>query len=185
MEPSTDTIWQRRRIELLDEDLAATSSFLEYLYRRDYFPTLTGPRTLEHDSSMAPDDDSGVALLRHARIYTLAQRFRLPALATLSHSKIHIEKSTAKGEIAYARYVYANTGKEDIQIRKPVAFFWANRSYVLRHEAESEFKTMCLDFPQFGFDVLSLVLDAQEKRSQRQDASAQGSARKRVRVSQG
>lgn len=34
---------------------------------------------------------------------------------------------------------------------------------MLRHEAEEEFRAMCLQYPQFGFDVLSLVLDQKEK----------------------
>ena len=34
---------------------------------------------------------------------------------------------------------------------------------MLRHEAEEEFRAMCLEFPQFGFDVLSRVLDQKEK----------------------
>lgn len=63
--------------------------------------------------------------------------------------------STAKGEIAYARYVYANTQKDDTTIRAPVANFWATRSHTLRSEAEDEFRQMCLEFPQFGYDVLS------------------------------
>jgi len=52
---------------------------------------------------------------------------------------------------------------------------------VLRHEAEQEFKRLCLEHPQFGFDVLSLVLDMQEKRSQRAEASSQSGTRKRQR----
>lgn len=44
---------------------------------------------------------------------------------------------------------------------------------------------MCLEFPQFGFDVLSLVLDAQEKRSLRAESSVGGNPRKRPRASQG
>lgn len=63
--------------------------------------------------------------------------------------------STAKGEIAYARYVYAHTHKDDTTIRAPVANFWATRSHTLRAEAEDEFRSMCLEFPQFGYDVLS------------------------------
>ena len=82
--------------------------------------------------------------------------------------------------------MYKETSPDDENIRRPVAAFWATRSHVLRHEAEKEFKRMCLEFPQFGFDVLSLVLDAQEKRSQRQEAQSLGGApgRKRQRVSQ-
>jgi hypothetical protein len=105
-------------------------------------------------------------------------------LAALAHRKIHLTESTAKGEIAYARFVYKETSPDDENIRKPVAAFWAQRSHVLRHEAEHEFKRMCLEFPQFGFDVLSMVLDAHEKRSQRQEAQSSGGAgRKRQRVS--
>jgi len=157
---------------------------LEYLYKGDYFPSLSY-QNLEYDPTVPQPDNDGVALLRHARVYTLAQRFGLPALCTLAHKKIHLTQSTAKGEIAYARFVYKETSGDDDAIRKPVAAFWATRSHVLRHEAEQEFKRMCLEFPQFGFDVLSLVLDAQEKRSQRQEAQSSGGAsgRKRQRVS--
>lgn len=157
---------------------------LEYLYKGDYFPALSG-QTLEYDSSVPAPDHDGVALLRHARVYTLAKRLRLLQLAGLAHRKIHLTQSTAKGEIAYARFVYRETSTEDVAIRRPVAQFWATRSHVLRHEAESEFKRMCLEFPQFGFDVLSLVLDAQEKRSARLEASSvgAGSGRKRQRMS--
>ena len=172
-----------RRIALPDDDLGATSSVLEYLYKGDYFPTIAN-QTMEYDGSVPHPDNDGVALLRHARVYTLAKRLALPALATLAHRKIHLTQSTAKGEIAYARFVYRETGAED-SIRRPVAQFWATRSHVLRHEAEQEFKRMCLEYPQFGFDVLSLVLDAQEKRSARVEAGSTGpgSGRKRQRVS--
>ncbi|GAB7355908.1 hypothetical protein MBLNU459_g6552t1 [Dothideomycetes sp. NU459] len=171
-----------RRIELPNEDLVATASFLEFLYKADYFPTVSG-RQIEDDVTIASPDEDGVALLRHARVYTLAQRFGVPQLASLAHKKIHLTQSTARGEIAYARYIYANTNGTDEKIRRPVAAFWATRSHVLRHEAEKEFRTMCLEFPQFGFDVLSLVLDAQEKRSQRSELASQSlsGARKRPR----
>ena len=82
--------------------------------------------------------------------------------------------------------MYKETSPEDESIRRPVASFWATRSHVLRHEAEQEFKRMCLEFPQFGFDVLSFVLDAQEKRSRRVEVASSGGGpgRKRQRVSQ-
>jgi hypothetical protein len=73
----------------------------------------------------------------------------------LASSKIHCVNSTAKGEIAYARYIYEFTSKEDQAIRAPVANFWATRSHTLRAEAEDEFRSLCLEFPQFGYDVLS------------------------------
>lgn len=168
-----------RRIELPNDDIDACAAVLEYIYKGDYFPTVSG-NTMEYDPTVPSPDDSGVALLRHARVYTLAKRFGLPALAGVAHKKIHLTQSTAKGEIAYARFVYKETSAEDEAIRKPVAAFWATRSHVLRHEAEQEFKRLCLEHPQFGFDVLSLVLDMQEKRSQRAEASSQ-SGRKRQR----
>lgn len=100
-------------------------------------------------------DESGDQLLKHARVYTLAEKFGVEKLRSLATSKIHCVNSTAKGEIAYARYVYAYTDKDDTSIRAPVANFWATRSHTLRAEAEEEFRSICLEFPQFGYDVLS------------------------------
>ena len=171
----------QRRIDLPDEDLTAIAGFLEFLYKGDYFPSLSGS-SLETDPEIPVPDADGMALLRHARVYTLAQRFGVPALATLAHKKIHLTQSTARGEIEYARYVYGHTKTTDESIRKPVAAFWATRSHVLRHEAEQEFRSMCLEFPQFGFDVLSLVLDNQERRTARSETTV-GGGRKRPRVS--
>ncbi|OJD36240.1 uncharacterized protein BKCO1_12000108 [Diplodia corticola] len=197
----------RRRVELVDEDLDAMGSLLEYLYHNEYFPkrlSADKDSKLESDPSAPGPDTHGVQLLRHARVYTLADKFGLPELKSLAHSKIHRTESTARGEIAYARYVYANTAPDDRTIRRPVAAFWAHRSHVLRHHAEDEFRAMCLEFPQFGFDVLSLVLDAKEKRgggsgggghsgepvvgvasSAAAAADLPRSARKRARVSHG
>lgn len=155
-----------RIIDLPDEDVPATGSVLEFLYNGEYFPKRTTPgkdSALETDPTLPIPDDSGIGLLRHARIYTLASKFDLPALKSLAHSKIHRTASTARGEIAYARYVYNYTSSEDTTIRRPVAAFWSTRSHVLRHEAEDEFRAMCLEFPQFAFDVLSMVLDQKEK----------------------
>jgi len=167
-------------------------SVLEYLYNGEYFPRRASSEkdsALENDASIPSPDDEGVALLRHARVYTLANKLALPALKSLAHAKIHRTNSTAKGEIAYARFVYKETSREDTTIRKPVASFWATRSHVLRHEAENEFRVMCLEYPQFGFDVLSLVLDQKERH--KEPASGSGATpvvhtgRKRARVSQG
>lgn len=141
-------------------------SFVEYLYIGDYFPKKLGSgrdAPLETDPSYPVPDNTGDQLLQHARIYNIAEKFNLPALKSLAHSKIHRTTSTARGEIQFARYVYSNVPVEDTNIRRPVAAFWATRSHVLRHEAEAEFKAMCLEFPQFGFDVLTLVLDQKEK----------------------
>lgn len=134
----------------------AVGCFLEYLYTGDYFPKkIPGQRTLETDPSIPKVDESGEQLLKHARVYTLAEKFQVPNLRTLASSKIHCVNSTAKGEIAYARYVYAYTSEADSTVRAPVANFWANRSHTLRAEAEPEFKSLCLEYPQFGYDVLS------------------------------
>lgn len=111
---------------------------------------------LESDPTVPSVDDSGDQLLKHARVYTLAEKLGVPGLKTLASSKIHCVNSTAKGEIAYARYVYAYTSNDDSVIRAPVASFWATRSHTLRAEAESEFKSLCLEHPQFGYDVLSM-----------------------------
>lgn len=77
--------------------------------------------------------------------------------------------------------------------------------HILRHEAESEFMAMILEFPQFAYDILSMVLDQKEKirerptRSEREDRegtsltdmappstvekAGRGSTRKRPRMS--
>ena len=63
---------------------------------------------------------------------------------------------------------------------------------MLRHETEGEFREMCLEYPEFAFDVLSFVLDAEEKREERrrktqggggeeEGGKGGGSARKRQR----
>jgi len=174
----------------LDESLDAMGCLLQYQYTGEYFPRRipSAPDGLETDPTLPPVDDTGVQLLKHARVYTLAEKLGLPDLKTLAHSKIHRINSTAVGEIAYARYVYANTPSDDMTIRKPVAAFWATRSHVLRHEAEAEFKRMCLEFPQFGFDVLSLVLDQREKRAREREGETNetpggAKGRKRMRPS--
>lgn len=194
---------QERRIDLVDEDLDAVGCFLEYLYTGDYFPRkVAGSRDLERDPATPEVDETGDQLLKHARVYTLGETLHLPGLKSLASSKIHCVNSTAKGEIAYARYVYAHTQKDDTTIRAPVTNFWATRSHTLRAEAEDEFRSMCLEFPQFGYDVLSKfppyhaplcehghvltgqarVLDEKLKR-EKQDKMhpTPGSSRKRVR----
>ncbi|APA15304.1 hypothetical protein SS1G_08940 [Sclerotinia sclerotiorum 1980 UF-70] len=177
-----------KRIDLIDEDLDAVGCFLEYLYTNDYFPRkIPGSRDLEHDPAMPDVDESGDQLLKHARVYTLAEMLQLPSLKCLASSKIHCINSTAKGEIAYARYVYAHTQKDDQTIRAPVANFWATRSHTLRSEAETEFREMCLEFPQFGYDVLTRVLDEKLKREKNEKMhpshGTPGSSRKRSRQS--
>lgn len=117
-------------------------------------------------------------------MYTLAEKLGIPALKTLAHSKIHRINSTSHGEIVYARYVYTHTSADDTTIRRPVAVFWATRSHVLRHEAEQEYRKLCLEVPEFCFDVLTLVLDQKERREQDKADAGSGtksSGRKRLR----
>ncbi|KAK3322811.1 hypothetical protein B0H66DRAFT_555262 [Apodospora peruviana] len=174
-----------RQIELPTEDLDAVGCFLEFLYTGDYFPKkIPGQRTLEKDPSVPDVDMTGDQLLKHAKVYTLADKLGLVDLKNLASSKIHCVNSTAKGEIAYARYVYEFTGKDDTSIRVPVANFWATRSHTLRSEAEDEFRSLCLEFPQFGYDVLTRVLDEKLKRERNEKMHpGPSSARKRPRHS--
>lgn len=176
----------RPRLNLPSESLDAIGCFLQYQYTGEYFPRRipSNPDGLESDPTMPAVDETGAQLLKHARVYTLAEKFGLPELKTLAHSKIHRINSSAVGEIAYARYVYGNTPADDTTIRKPVAAFWATRSHVLRHEAEEEFRKMCLEYPQFGFDVLNLVLDQKEKKTaaREEETPLKGSSRKRMRA---
>jgi hypothetical protein len=94
---------------------------------------------------------------------------------------VHRVNASAKGELAYARFVYANTPRTDITIRKPIASFWGQRSHVLRHEAEEDFRKLCLEYPEFGYDVLSFVLDARERRGGDKLVEEPKSGRKRAR----
>ncbi|KMU85522.1 hypothetical protein CIHG_03305 [Coccidioides immitis H538.4] len=174
-----------RRIVLEEESIDAVACFLQYQYTGEYFPKRLGSLTegLESDPSIPDIDETGDQLLKHARVYTLAGKLGIDNLKSLAQGKIHRINSTAKGEIEYAKYVYTHTNPGD-SIRKPVAAFWATRSHVLRHEAEEDFRSLCLQYPQFGFDVLNLVLDQKEKRANREIESpgVKGSARKRARM---
>ncbi|KAI1213548.1 uncharacterized protein F4807DRAFT_270107 [Annulohypoxylon truncatum] len=174
-----------RQIDLVGEELDAVGCFLEFLYTGDYFPKkLPGQRILESDPSIPAVDETGEQLLKHARVYTLAEKFGVEKLRSLASSKIHCVNSTAKGEIAYARYIYQYTNKEDTTVRAPVANFWATRSHTLRAEAEEEFRSLCLEFPQFGYDVLTRVLDEKLKRERNDKLHpASSSGRKRARHS--
>ena len=49
---------------------------------------------------------------------------------------------------------------------------------MLRHEAEDDFRALCLEYPEFGFDVLSFVLDARERKGVEAEPK---SGRKRAR----
>ncbi|MCJ1392648.1 hypothetical protein MMC18_005518 [Xylographa bjoerkii] len=166
-----------RRIEFANEDLDAVGCFLQYLYTGEYFPKKIGD-ALESDPAQSEFGDDGEQLLKHAKVYTLAEKLGVMELKSLAHSKVHRVNSTARGELAYARFVYANTPRSDTTIRKPIASFWGQRSHVLRHEAEDDFRALCLEYPEFGFDVLSFVLDARERKGVEAEPK---SGRKRAR----
>ena len=168
-----------RRVEFATEDVKTMGSFLEYLYTGEYSPKKTA-EGLEGMLSTAIEDN-GERLLEHARVYTLAEKLGVGDLKLLAHSKVHRINSSAKGEIAYARFMYANTPRDDVTIRKPIASFWGQRSHILRHEAEDDFKQLCLDFPDFGFDVLTHVLDSRERRGKGEEEVTK-SGRKRARM---
>ncbi|KAI1173311.1 hypothetical protein F4777DRAFT_457202 [Nemania sp. FL0916] len=175
-----------RQVELSSEEIDAVGCFLEYLYTGDYFPKkLPGQRLLEPDPTLPAVDETGEQLLKHARVYTIAEKFGVDKLKSLASSKIHCVNSTAKGEITYARYIYQYTNKDDTTVRAPVANFWATRSHTLRAEAEDEFRALCLEFPQFGYDVLTRVLDEKLKRerNEKMTPGTASSGRKRARHS--
>lgn len=133
-EYSADTPVGERIVHLPDDNLDAVGAFLEYLYTKEYTPRLIAGPSGTPDDLILEDvgdsdvDDCGDNLLKHARVYTLAERLRLPELKHLAHSKIHRVNSTAKGELRYAKFVYENTAKGDDTLRKPIASFWAHRS---------------------------------------------------------
>ena len=74
------------RVELPEDDMDAIGCFLQYIYTGEYFPRkLLEARALEHDPNAPAADDTGEQLLKHARIYTLAEKLGMPVsfLATL------------------------------------------------------------------------------------------------------
>ena len=110
--------------------------------------------------------------MQHARIKTLA------------HKKIHRVNSTPGGELAYARYVYTHTNADDTTIRKPIAVYWAEQGHILRHDLTEEFRKLCMEVPEFTYDVLSLSYDKQDKGKKATaeiESVIRGSGRKRAR----
>ncbi|KAG0156546.1 hypothetical protein PDIDSM_3727 [Penicillium digitatum] len=156
-----------RRIGLPEEDVDAFSCFLQFQYTRDYTVVQT-----ETPGEIA-DDKSGDELLRHARVYTLAEKLGLPRSSALPMPRF------ISAELSYARYVYTHTPAADTIIRKPVATYWANQSHVLRQEVGDDFKRLCIEVPEFSFDVLTIILDRKLKNGSGDESK--GSARKRRR----
>ena len=64
-------------LNLEEEHLESVGCFLEYLYTGEYFPRKIASRELEVDPTMPAVDDNGEQLLKHARVYTLAQKLGL------------------------------------------------------------------------------------------------------------
>lgn len=128
-------------MSLPEEDLDAVGCFVQYLYTGDYFPRIIkqkGEEVLEKDPARS-DPDDGDHLLKHAKVYTLAEKFVVKDLKTMAHKKIHRINSSALGEISYARYVYGNTPREDRTIRGPIAAFWAARGEFRRSTKPSKY----------------------------------------------
>lgn len=68
-------------IDLLDEEAETVGSALEFIYNGEYFPKRVGDGkdgVLETDPSIPSVDSDGEQLLKHARIYTLAEKLRMP-----------------------------------------------------------------------------------------------------------
>ncbi|KAJ5730197.1 uncharacterized protein N7483_004705 [Penicillium malachiteum] len=165
-----------QRIELPSEDVEAFSSFLEYQYTKNYSVQI------ESDESSDGTDESGELLLRHARVYTLAEKLGMPKLKEEAHNKIHSVNSTPIGELTYARYVYTHTNTADVNIRRPVAYYWATQGHIIRHDLKDEFRLLCNEVPEFSYDVLSLMMDRKEKETTMDlDSNVRSSARKRPR----
>ncbi|CAI7642488.1 unnamed protein product [Penicillium viridicatum] len=162
-----------RRITLSEENVDAFSCFLQFQYTRDYTVVQT------ETPGETAEDKSGDELLRHARIYTLAEKLGMPMLQRIAHGKIHKVKSSPNAELSYARYVYTHTPTADTTIRKPVATYWANQAHVLRQEVGDDFKKLCIEVPEFSFDVLNIILDRKLKNGSVDEVK--GSARKRRR----
>jgi hypothetical protein len=59
-----------------------------------------------------------------------------------------------------------------------VATYWANQSHLLRQEVGDDFKKLCIEVPEFSFDVLTIILDRKLKNG---SDEIKGSARKRRR----
>ncbi|KAJ5617483.1 hypothetical protein N7537_002597 [Penicillium hordei] len=162
-----------RRINLPEENVDAFSCFLQFQYTRDYNVVQTGT------PGETAEDKGGDELLHHARIYTLAEKLGLPTLQRIAHGKIHKVQSSPNAELSYARYVYTHTPTADTTIRKPVATYWANQSHVLRQRVGDDFKKLCIEVPEFSFDVLTIILDRKLKNGSVDEVK--GSARKRRR----
>ncbi|KAB5566034.1 hypothetical protein GE09DRAFT_1272401 [Coniochaeta sp. 2T2.1] len=70
-------------MKLANEVVDAVGYFVKFLYTGEYFARRTpGQRHLKSDPAIPKADDSGDQLLKHARVYALAEKFGLEKLAT-------------------------------------------------------------------------------------------------------
>lgn len=126
---------------VMRDNLAKTSFASRYSKSTSLPRTLiSGSQELESDPAAPVVDESGDQLLKNARVYMLAVKLGLPSLKSLALSKIHCVDSTAKGKIAYARYVYTHTLNDNTSIRAPVNNFCATESHTLLSEAEESLR---------------------------------------------
>ncbi|KAI5298757.1 hypothetical protein KEM55_002980 [Ascosphaera atra] len=147
---------QQHKVELPDESVEAVGCFLQYQYRGEYNASSSSGDDEDNEDDRSPPapDDAGEQLLRHARVFFLASKFGHDELKRLARHKIHRIESTPRGEIAYARFIYANKSADAWELRRPAANFWAANDH-LRDEVREEFRATCLEFPEFSYDILS------------------------------
>jgi hypothetical protein len=84
-----------RRIEFLNEDLDAMGSFLQYMYTGEYYPKLRGVDSFEIDENIIGHEE-GAHLLKHARIYTLADKLGVPVSCTVFKHRCLIANSITR-----------------------------------------------------------------------------------------
>ena len=75
-----------------DDGIDAVGSFLQYLYTGEYFPRLLREgreATLEADPSIPASDEGGEHLLRHGRVYTLANKLGMKV--SMNHNSMRLQ----------------------------------------------------------------------------------------------
>ncbi|KAF2024767.1 hypothetical protein EK21DRAFT_104446 [Setomelanomma holmii] len=127
-----------RRIDLPDEEPEVFSCILEYLYKGDYYPTLTfdkrratwmlegavsspDPNRTDRGCSVEPTlfhSGVGDVILRDTAIYCAAERYQLSELKKVALRKQGLQSGIEVGVILRsARYAYENTPETDSALR--------------------------------------------------------------------
>ncbi|KAI5294943.1 hypothetical protein KEM52_002791 [Ascosphaera acerosa] len=145
----TRNSFPQTRVLLPDESVEAVACYLQYQYRGEYV-VQSATSSSSSDATPSPGED----LLCHARVFFLASKLGHAELKRLARHKIHRVGSTPQGEIAYARYVYGSDSPDAADLRRPIANYWANDD-AAREAVPDEFKAVCLEFPEFSYDILS------------------------------